>query len=89
MKTQKIVIEIKSEIDNDAFIDQIAQILVDNKLICNMWCYSGINRAECINEVECEGYDKYLEQSIAGNKKQQQKIMSNLNKTIAKAINEK
>lgn len=50
MKTQKIIIEIKSEIKNEEFINKIAEILQKEKLVCNMSYYEGINRTEYLNE---------------------------------------
>lgn len=52
MKTQKIIIEIKTQLKNDDVIKDIAKLLSDKKLKVNMDYYEGINRTEFLSEYD-------------------------------------
>jgi len=49
-KTQKIIIEIKTQLKNDSVVQEIANLLIKNKLKANMSYYENINRTEYLSE---------------------------------------
>ena len=53
-ETQKIVIDIISQLPNEKVVEEISAVLRKHKLVCDMSYYSGTNRTEFMSQYDEE-----------------------------------